>query len=116
MTAVRRVPASIPKSGLEKRVRRLVNSGTSASGFTAPLMVSIPVIRMEKPRRMVPISFFFSFLQNITRITPTRARTGPNVVGLQSCTTKLLLSIPERLKIQEVTVVPMLAPMITPTA
>ena len=59
---------------------------------------------------------FFSFLEKSSIQTPTNARTGENEVGFNSCIKKLLLSIPLRLKIHEVTVVPILAPMIMPTA
>ena len=44
------------------------------------------------------------------------ARIGEKDVGLNKRIIKLSLWIPVRLKIQEVTVVPILAPMITPTA
>ena len=45
-----------------------------------------------------------------------RARTGVKELGLSSLTKKLPLSSPVRLRIQEVTVVPTLAPIITPMA
>ena len=48
MIAVRTAPAIIPRTGFENMVRIPVNSGTFASGFTAPLMVSIPVIRIAE--------------------------------------------------------------------
>ena len=32
---------------------------------TAPLIVSMPNMSVAKPRRMVPVSFFFASLQNI---------------------------------------------------
>lgn len=44
------------------------------------------------------------------------ARTGENDVGFKRRTKKFPLSIPVRLRSQEVTVVPMLAPMMMPTA
>ena len=44
------------------------------------------------------------------------ARIGENDVGLSILITKLSPCNPERLKIQEVTVVPIFAPMIMPTA
>ena len=98
-------------------MRRIpVNSGTSASGSTALLMVSIPNIRMVKPSRMEATFFFFRSLENIIKITPITASTGAKDVGFKSCVTRLPPSIPVRLKIQEVTVVPILAPIMIPTA
>ena len=47
---------------------------------------------------------------------PTAANTGEKEEGFKICRKKLLLSMPDRLRIQEVMVVPMLAPMIIPTA
>ena len=116
ITAVSAAPLNIPRTGLENMVRIPVNSGTSASGFTAPLMVSIPVIRMAKPTRIVPRSFCFSLRANIRRQTPASARAGEKEDGFSRRRKKLLLSIPDRLKIHEVMVVPMFAPMIIPTA
>ena len=45
---------------------------------------------------------------------PIKARTGVKEVGFSSCITRLSLEIPPRDKIHAVTVVPILAPMITP--
>ena len=45
---------------------------------------------------------------------PMSARAGVKEVGLKRFTKKLVPSIPERLRIHAVTVVPILAPMITP--
>ena len=49
-------------------------------------------------------------------MTPISASIGEKEVGFNSCIKKLSLSIPVRLSIQEVTVVPIFAPMMTPTA
>ena len=100
----------IDDADFENIVRIPVNSGTFASGLTAPLIVSIPVIKIAKPIMMVPASFFFSFLENMIKQTPMSARTGENDVGFNSCTKKFPLSIPVRLKSQDVTVVPIFAP------
>ena len=62
------------------------------------------------------MSFFRSFLLTMVRMMPMRARTGVKELGLSSWTKKLPLSSPVRLRIQAVTVVPTLAPMITPMA
>ena len=56
----------------------------------------------------MPRCFFFSELQNIRRIIPTKANTAEKDDGFKSCITKLSPSIPERLRIQEVIVVPTL--------
>ena len=56
----------------------LVNSGTSASGFTAFDMVSIPNISTANPSRMRPISCFLSSLVNSRKTIPINANTGQN--------------------------------------
>ena len=110
---VRIAPASRPRIGFSKVVKSLVKAGTSLSGSTAPLMVSMPVIRMAKPSRMEPMSFLRSLLQNIYRIMPISASTGEKLAGLSIWIHQLSPSRPDRLRIQAVTVVPTLAPMIT---
>ena len=116
MIAVRIVPARIPATGLENFRRSPVNSGTSASGFTAPLMLSIPNISTAKPRRIVPTSFLRELFVKVRSTIPTSARIGENELGLRRLIKKLLLSIPVRLKIHDVIVVPILAPIMIPTA
>lgn len=54
-------------------------------------------------------------MENRIRTTPISASIGENDVGLKSRIIKLSLWIPVRLKIHEVTVVPILAPMMIPT-
>ena len=66
--------------------------------------------------RILPIICCFSFLDDMIRITPTSAITGEKDVGLSSCTNRLLLVRPVKLNIQAVIVVPILAPIMTPTA
>ncbi len=114
--AVSTSPASIPRSGLENCVRMPVNSGTSAKGFTAPLMVSMPIIRMANPSRIVAIFLRLSLWENNKIPTPTMASTGEKEVGLHRRTRKEELSIPAAPRIQEVMVVPILAPMMMPAA
>ena len=77
-------------------------------------MVSIPNIKVAKPSRMVPTSFCLEDLENIIITVPISARMGVKEVGLNSCMNRLSLEMPPRERIQAVTVVPMLAPMITP--
>ena len=97
-------------------MKRPVNSGTSARGFTAPDMVSIPVISTAKPMRIWAISRFLSFLEDMRMMTPISASTGEKEVGFNSLIKKLPPWMPARLKIQLVMVVPMLAPIIMPIA
>lgn len=78
-------------------------------------MAFIPYIRIAKPTKIAPTSFFFWLFVNMIRTTPISARIGENDVGLKSWIIKLSLWIPVRLKIHEVTVVPILAPMMIPT-
>ena len=91
------------------------NFGESASGLTESLMKSMPYIRMANPIRMLPISFFRLLLADIIRMIPTSANTGEKDSGFRSLTQTLSLSIPIRLRIHAVTVVPILDPIITPT-
>ena len=112
------VPQAFPGSGtgLLNIVRISVNSGTSARGATAPLIVSIPNIKMANPTKIIPMSFFFWLLINMIKMIPITARTGEKFDGFKNCIQKLSLSIPDKLKIHDVIVVPILAPMIIPIA
>ena len=116
MTAVRTIPAITPSSGLENLVRIPVNSGTSARGATASLIVLIPNIRIANPVSSVPTVRFLSLLAIINRNTPIIARIGEKEEGFSILINTLELSIPVRLRIHEVIVVPTLAPMMIPTA
>ena len=114
--AVRIVPARIPATGLENFRSSPVNSGTSARGFTAPLILSIPNISTAKPSMIVPMSFLRELFVKVSKIIPIIARIGEKELGFSRLIKKLLLSIPVRLKIQDVIVVPILAPIMIPTA
>lgn len=57
--------------------------------------------------------FLRSLLLIISMITPMNATMGEKFSGLSICRNTLLLSIPDRLRIHAVSVVPMLAPKIT---
>ena len=116
MIAVSIAPNIIPRIGFENMVKRSVNPGTSFNPLTALLIPSIPVIRMANPIRSPPILCFFSFLENIRKTIPINASNGENVVGLKRLTRRLSLSSPDRLRIQDVAVVPMFAPIIIYTA
>ena len=76
----------------------------------------MPVISIAKPASIVPTSFFFVLLAKSIRLTPTIAKIGANDDGFNIFINTLSLSIPARLRIHEVIVVPILAPIIMPTA
>ena len=65
---------------------------------------------------IVPISFGLLDLANKIMLTPTIAKIGVNELGLSNSTNKLSPWIPVRLSSHDVTVVPILAPIIMPTA
>ena len=109
-------PTNIPRIGLVNTISRWVNCGTWASGSTAPLIVSIPNIRTVNPINMDPRSFFFSCFAVMIRKMPINARIGVKDDGFSKRIKKFSLWIPVRLNSQDVTVVPMLAPIIMPTA
>ena len=116
MMAVINIPTSIPRNGLENMVSIFVNSGTSLSGATAPLIISIPNISTVNPRSIPPISCFFSDLVNMRNIIPITASIGEKDEGFNILINILSLCIPVRLSIHDVTVVPIFAPMMIPTA
>ena len=76
-------------------------------------MVSIPNIRVAKPKNIMPVSFFLLSLDAICRMIPIRAKIGVKEDGFRSLIKKLSPEIPPKLKIHAVTVVPTFAPMIT---
>ena len=116
MIAVSAAPARTPSSGLVKATNSCLNAGTSRSPETAPDMVSMPNMSVAKPSRIMPVSFLRLSLLNIYIIIPISASTGVNDVGLRSCTHTASPLMPPRLSSHAVTVVPILAPMITPIA
>ena len=65
ITAVSTAPASTPSTGFVNRTNICRKAGTSRRLDTAPDMVSMPNIRVAKPSRIMPVSFFFALLQNI---------------------------------------------------
>ena len=76
----------------------------------------MPYMSTAKPTQMLPMSFFLVDFAIMMRMIPTRATKGEKEVGLSILIRKLSPCRPERLKIQLVTVVPTLLPMITPMA
>ena len=67
MIAVNTMPTRMPTTGLEKFVSREINASFSFSGDTAALMMSMPVIRIVKPSRIVPTLFFIGVFWNLRR-------------------------------------------------
>ena len=114
MSAVKSVPARMPKAGLLKSVRMLVNWLLFASGETASLMSSMPYIKTAKPSSASPVFCFFEVLHARSMTAPMSARTGVKDVGFKRRSSVESLLMPERLKIQAVSVVPMFEPMMTP--
>ena len=92
-----------------------MNHASFCRGRTALDMVVMPVISTAKPMRMVPTPFFFSLLHIYSKM-PINASKGLKEVGLSRLMRRLSPCRPERLRIQLVTVVPTLLPMITPMA
>ena len=108
-------PARTPKTGFWNMVRMLVKAALSDSGATMADMTSMPYMSTAKPRSTVAMSRFLSLLEPMMITMPMTARMGEKLAGLQICTRKLSPCSPVRLRIQAVTAVPMLAPMMTPT-
>ena len=75
----------------------------------------MPVISTANPIMMVPTPFLRSLL-HIYRMMPMKASTGLKEVGFIIWISRLSPSRPDRLRIQLVTVVPTLLPMMTPMA
>ena len=111
--AVRSAPTKRPRIGFSKATNKFRKAGTSASPLTAEVMVSMPDIRVAKPKRIMPVSFFWDCLKNIYSTSPVNAKIGVKEVGFNIFTKMLFPSIPPRERIQLVTVVPTLAPIIT---
>ena len=75
----------------------------------------MPVIRTANPRKMVPMDFLRSW-PKVYMATPTKPSSGAQASGLSIWMKKLSPCRPVSESSQEVTVVPMLAPMMTPIA
>ena len=101
--------------GLVKDTIRLANQASFFKKDMELLIRSIPVISAIKPSIMVPMPFFFSDFPIYSNI-PMIPISGASVEGLKNLMRKLSPSKPDKERIQAVTVVPMLEPMITPTA
>ena len=93
----------------------LSNSGMSANGLTAFFISSMPYISTAKPTRIPPISRRRVCLDAMISTIPTSAMSGEKDSGLSSSIKKLSLSMPAKLRIHAVRVVPIFEPIITPT-
>ena len=117
--AVSRVPARTPRMGFVNSVRSFAKSGSPLSTLTASDIRFIPTIRTAKPSRIFPTSLVLLFLPNIVQQIPISASTGIHASGLSQLSQAAASappSIPLSAVIHEVTAVPTLAPIITPTA
>ena len=114
-SAVSTAPATTPNSGLENLVNISMNQGSLARGFMEPDMVFMPAMRMAKPNRILPTPRRRS-LPVMYSTTPMKPRMGLHALGLSIWVTKLSPSRPDSDSSQPVTVVPTLAPMMTPMA
>ena len=103
ITLVTAVPRSTARKGLSSPARALTTSCDSLSELMEELMVDRPIKRTPKPRIISPIFLAVSFLMKLTMTTPISTNSGAILDKLNdtSC---------------EVTVVPILAPKITPAA
>ena len=119
MIAVTMHPIPIPRIGFENSCIRRAKVSDAASGCTMALMICIPIIRIANPISTIPRSFFrlsfcLAFERN-NKITPAIASKGAYVDGFKKRIHKLSPCMPVRLKIHGVAVVPIFAPIITPT-
>ena len=115
-TLVNTRPTRIPSSGLEKVVRIAMNSGLSFKGATAPDIAVMPYIKTANPSRILPTYLREGFFFIMRSRMPTMANR-PVSVAVDNRSTQPLP--PERLfrhRIQPVTLVPKIAPMMTPMA
>ena len=106
----------IPITGLLKVSISDVKFSFSASPDIESLIMVMPIIRTEKPISIPPMFFLFSFLESRSIKTLTIAITGENDDGFSSVIKILSPLICVKDKIHAVTVVPILAPIITPIA
>ena len=76
----------------------------------------MPNIKIANPSRIAPAFFTRSRRKNRYITAPASASTGENAEGVSSRSRRLSPSMPDRLRIHAVTVVPTFAPMMTPHA
>ena len=103
MTAVKSAPVSTAIRGLLKAVIKDRKAALSRSGAIASLIMPIPMKRIPSPPTIIPTALVLSFFRNTTMTTPIKAIAGA-AAPISSA-----ISWP-------VIVVPIFAPIITPTA
>ena len=111
---VNTAPTNTPSRGFSKAVSSPANWGISARGLTAPLISSMPYIKMAKPIMMRPTSRRRWRLEPMISRIPARAIRGEKFSGFSRFTKTFSLSMPVRDRIHAVRVVPMLEPMMMP--
>lgn len=116
MTAVTNIPRRIPRTGFLKMVKSLIKFSLYCRPLKESLIVFMPYIRTEKPRRVEAMACLRSFFVVKSRMIPNKAKIGVKFSGWKNFTMKLSPLRPDKDKIQAVMVVPMLAPMMTGTA
>ena len=110
---MRIVPTSIPITGLENIRSIFWKEGLFFNPAIESLIISIPKIRTEKPISISAKFFFLSLFVTIVIITPATIRTGVKDSGFSILRRKLVPEISVVDKSQDVTVVPIFAPIIT---
>ena len=114
MIPVKTAPTRTPIIGFWNAVRMCVNCGESASGLTELLISVIPVIRTENPTIIRPMSLVRLCFAVMIIITPISAIIGEKDSGFSIRRKTLSPSIPDKLRIQAVSVVPTFEPIRTP--
>ncbi len=110
------VPASRPRTGFCSVANSHANSGEFCRPLTACIMDSMPVNKRPMPIQIWPQSRLRGDLRNTNSTAPTATKIGARFDGLKSRVIRPPSSISASRRIWLVTVVPMLAPMITPMA
>ena len=104
-------PARIPRNGFRPRTANAcANIGASRYGVIEADIKVRPINSTPKPTRISPVCFFLLFLQNSVMTAPTPTRAGAKNSGFSISPHSLMDTI------QLVTVVPILAPIMMPTA
>ena len=114
MIAVTRAPTRIPRIGfLPSTANAFAKIGASVYGATEPDMKVRPTNRRPTPIQISPARLSFFFLENIKKAAPMATTSGAKNDGC-----KTFIASPREFKetIHAVIVVPMFAPMMTPTA
>ena len=114
MIAVTRAPTRIPRIGfLPSTANAFAKIGASVYGATEPDMKVRPTNRRPTPIQISPARLSFFFLENIKKAAPMATTSGAKNDGC-----KTFIASPREFKetIHAVIVVPIFAPMMTPTA